>query len=1348
MSDLTKYVDQVKAGKALHFGFLQGKKQHGLVITDRKIEGSTEELLRKQVDAASAHPIKGWVVWDGTALLFIVETPPPAGLKDLCKQAATRQDAKLVTYKYKVVVAADQEKEFGARAEAVAFPVLRKISPETPNGKRIHALYKELKDKQFKNDWIGGLYDLGQLELLVAGEQAGAAAPEPEKPPPSPLAAASHEADHLVGVRLAAVLPAAKQLASRNDPDGAKAKDLLGSIKSSIADRHTAEALDKLAVLENLVRTAAAHSAAAPARHPAAGQPHAAPAAEQAAGDSNGVPGGPTKEEVDHELKEIVAEVRKYLAEHHGDQTLSAELTKKLKEAQTLREQGHYDLALAACAEIRDALQSPPPAAPHEPDLSKKQREEHAERDAVQLGERQKDLDEMLVGEALGEMFQELMAEHRWLVPAERAACDGVRCFEDLMTLASPEARRAKVEAITAAVEGARVRRQQFASALEEWGLPTREVRHETAAYQVALAFKARMLDHLPEALVLETDLLQRLANLEQAEARDPEDLKAELDELKAPSAEKDWEREAFLNAIGQGSLNPAEAAAFYFDRPVRPLTREQQLVLGEANESAIRRAQRVKDLGGSVKDVEASLSHIPEEFWPPQFIEKLQAWRVVEREMRDQRVADLFKNSPALSDLKRKEIIAGTAGITDTVSAVMQILGGTSDLTKFLEGAQAGPLDGSTDNASVGKDVRFVVEESAEVAKLLAPIVKNIQDKVPQQHWHETKVSLSPKEIEDLLNVIARVEAVASKAKYLTAIPGLEALGQFFPVVSALSSGTDLAKCLWQLKDCGTLSAKAQAALDRVDLDFFSGKSNDRALVNAVANERNGQFLRTGKKLVETGAKGLGFAGDLASTAGVFSGGADHGAGQIAGAGLKVVGKTIELGNKIIFAGIDWRMVRRAKKTLREAQAGNPQAQVEIFQNSALYAKMYLVLLAKKNHPEARKFLIDRRITEDDLNKATAMKIVGDLLKASEQRDEFRSGGFFTVMSDSLLTGDATKLMKATGQTAKNTGNWAANKYAQVKDKVLPPTPFVPGQWQPGPVAPAAGADLVSAEQWRAAKNGAIANGLYNEDTGISKALEQASAALARAKAAYADVLATPKTRKSRILKAKKALLQAADVVYAYRPISNKGEPYTEMVEYAVELRTHLLTKRNELDRWLFEIGAKKPQWQPVKEGWTATDWAANWTDAAENCCLSKKDGGVGKHLAAYEKAVDDADAKDHSQRPAEARAARIKARNRLAKASEALTNVYVRSAEYPDLRRYVDRWLGKVAEWSKEVVGKLEDTGPPDDHPGMKEEQKFTPEGWSACFHEATRHSFFEVALEPCTAGSAISRGPLGST
>src|SRR5262249_49081260 len=147
-------------------------------------------------------------------------------------------------------------------------------------------------------------------------------------------------------------------------------KDLLGSIKSSIAARHTAEALDKLALLENLVRTAAAHSAAAPARHPAAGQPHAAPAADQAAGDSDAAPGGPTREEVDHELKEIVAEVRKYLAEHRGDQTLSAELTKKLKDAQTLREQGHNDLAMTACTEIHEALQAPRPAAPNEPDLS------------------------------------------------------------------------------------------------------------------------------------------------------------------------------------------------------------------------------------------------------------------------------------------------------------------------------------------------------------------------------------------------------------------------------------------------------------------------------------------------------------------------------------------------------------------------------------------------------------------------------------------------------------------------------------------------------------------------------------------------------------------------------------------------------------------------------------------------------------------------------------------------------------------------------------------------------------------------------------------------------------------
>src|SRR5207253_2738147 len=73
---------------------------------------------------------------------------------------------------------------------------------------------------------------------------------------------------------------------------------------------------------------------------------------------------------------------------------------------------------------------------------------------------------------------------------------------------------------------------------------------------------------------------------------------------------------------------------------------------------------------------------------------------------------------------------------------------------------------------------------------------------------------------------------------------------------------------------------------------------------------------------------------------------------GAVAAVALTVVGKTVKYGSKIVFTNINWGRARTAMAVLAEARAGNPQARVQIFEDSNLYAKMYICCLANETPP------------------------------------------------------------------------------------------------------------------------------------------------------------------------------------------------------------------------------------------------------------------------------------------------------------------------------------------------------------------------------------------------------------
>ena len=108
------------------------------------------------------------------------------------------------------------------------------------------------------------------------------------------------------------------------------------------------------------------------------------------------------------------------------------------------------------------------------------------------------------------------------------------------------------------------------------------------------------------------------------------------------------------------------------------------------------------------------------------------------------------------------------------------------------------------------------------------------------------------------------------------------------------------------------------------------------------------------------------------------------------AGTALKIVGSVIQYWQHIVFTNIEWGQANGAKKLLKEAQAGNPIARMQIFEDSNRYAKMYIAILVKDGNPLAKKFIEQRGIEEGDLDQSMSLKILREaMLKDVDQRDE-----------------------------------------------------------------------------------------------------------------------------------------------------------------------------------------------------------------------------------------------------------------------------------------------------------------------------------------------------------------------
>lgn len=736
-----------------------------------------------------------------------------------------------------------------------------------------------------------------------------------------------------------------------------------------------------------------------------------------------------------------------------------------------------------------------------------------------------------------------------------------------------------------------------------------------------------------------------------------------------------------------------------------------------------IARAYKIRDAGGTVSEVEKSMAHVPAEFWPPQFIENLQAWRKVERELAEERVQELFAEdkftlSDAAGCLSFAKEIYGNLGLSSGLHGAAT--GVNKDAGWMDVPAVASLVEGYIDQAragyGLGKDAATAME-TLDYSGLKAERLADLYD-----------------------NVANASKGFISSVTNLKNVPGIppksELITEIIPMLSAIAAGIDLSIAINALRKSISMRVKTGRMIDEAELEYFSGEMRDGgAMVKAIKNERSARNRQMGKKTTDVVSKSTVLAGEATKAAA----GSAMGAEQVAGHGLVIAGKAIEYGGKIVFAGIDWGIAEQAKKLIKEAQAGNPVARMEIMENSGLYAKMYIAILAKDGNKLALKFIDQRGYDERSVMKpAVSLQILREaMLTHADQKDETQVNDSLALeLSESITGQGVTKAVKTVGKGAAALGK-------KIKDLPKDKSIEYDATWKPSkPVS-------LSTSDWQANKKDCIKTaGLYDESTGIDKAMKPCDGQIKAATDAIDKYVSansiSSKDRENVIALVRKAQAtngKAMQVISDYYPGTNQGDLHQPMTDYLVDLRRILGTQSNQFDLRLSDLKLIKSDWTPPnKPGTTAAAWKANWDDAVAQCDLPKKDGGVGNALQAFEDEYGKL-AGFSQEQIKEKRDARIKIRDTLSDAGKAIKGLWPTCTSFSGMTDYLDSMIDYLLKVSQNNDVALNGFDWEQSPFKIKAATYFTAATWGTTYKAADKMGFINRKKGDCGMQKALN-------
>jgi hypothetical protein len=884
---------------------------------------------------------------------------------------------------------------------------------------------------------------------------------------------------------------------------------------------------------------------------------------------------------------------------------------------------------------------------------------------------------------------RQIMDTHRGAVKNEMAVFDGVNDLQDVLEIKDENERTQKLQAIGDAMKAAKKREKDLIAELHKLPpVPPNATEDQKKAFRNAFSLVVGMCDHIPEEFLAmwTPNFEQRVQNL----CLSPDDKRDKLDNLRTNGAFSDGDKlrhkAVFKQGIEPKSTKEFERHDSYFDQLIAPVDPNDLKEMYKVQDELIAKAREIRDCGGSLKDCEKVLEHIPKTWWPPEFVEELQAWRKTERLLARERVHEMFN--------EKKELLETSLGCVEFVLGSMAQLNDFREMGAYGQSAQQGL--GKTDDlkgwladnevtATLGRFGDTVKtgfgNGRAWVEAAMAGDFSNLKDATP------TQIAEFGAKILEAIGTCGKAVQAICKAKNFP-IPSDSLMAtSILPGIGIAVAGIDLALCLKNLAQHSTRAVQTRMMTKKAEMEWAMGEAEDGgAFVNALKNELGGRHRQIAKDSVDVTAKSLQLTGAIGEVTGI---------GTVAGFSIRIVGKTIEVGGKIVFTGIEWGLADRAKAMMREAQAGNPIARMQIFEDCNLYAKMYICVLVKEGNPLAKKFLEERSIEEGDLNDAMSLKILREaMLKDVDQKDE-------TQVSDSLAEHMAESF---TNQSVMKVGKAIVAKIAKIKDIGKDRKVAYDENWN------YAGTIALTQTHWNEVKKQALAAGLFDEPSGIGEALgkiEKAEAAVGKAK---------PNEAKAKRVALLDALNAAHVSVRQCSPMTNPhGEEKTVCehkgtVVYLVQLLNAIQDRINDVDLGPVTdpttgtrddtqgAGVSKAcaDWNPVAAAsLEPADWKANFDDAVTQCHLSGGDAGIEAALKAVKKAIADPNYADTAQDVQKQRAARLAASEKYNALLAALNAFWTGCGQVDKLRTHLTQMIQLTATDLRELDRKTYGTG-----------------------------------------------------
>jgi hypothetical protein len=942
---------------------------------------------------------------------------------------------------------------------------------------------------------------------------------------------------------------------------------------------------------------------------------------------------------------------------------------------------------------------------------------------------------------------ERIVQDHAQQAPQEAQAFGDYHHIEDVTAIKDDAARTAALNKIREAVEGARGRQADLTAALRAVPWPqNKDVENIPAkdrqAFREAHGLVMRMTAHLPEEWLAAwtPNFADRLNNL----ALPPDEKKRKLAQVQATPATPE-ELAVYRKFVEKGAAKNLERADFYFDQFVMPADPKDAKEIAQVQQKLLNQAHQIRDLGGTLRDCEKVFAGLPPQWWPPEFIEEMQAWRKTERALQEERVQAAMKRR-GKSNLDTAQDVAmfileavGSQGgtVADLGKKGSVIQDGTpkdhapAPSTLLGQTALTGPdLSLPKDHWANNLDVLKQMATYATFIKTNLETFKDLKEYAERGEWKKVKegdakamADAAEKFLQFGSQIMKDVSIIAS-AKGV-ADPTSDLVTKVLPGISLATAGIDLFAAVKKCIEHRIIKNQTAEIKRLAERQFAEGAEQDGgAFLGALTNELDARNRQAGKDALDVTTKTLDLVGAVGDASGV---------GAVTAAAIKITSKGIKYGGKLVFTAIDWSLAANAKKLIREAQAGNPVARMQLFEDSALYAKMYIALLVQEGNRLAKQFIVDRGIEEGDLGSGMGLQILRKaLMKGGDQKDE-------TTFDAAVEMANVVSMGKVV-----EAGRWAAEKIEKIRDAHRNNVTREGSYDRKKEVR----APDLTAATWGAAKQEAMANHLHNEPTGITPALKKVEAARqqADATAGKGDAAAERAARLAHL----DALTELYQVVTSYSPYTvpqgQAGEvlPHAGMTKHLAELTNKVRAQIKAIDEHptvkLTEARANFRASPPGRLD-AASHWAQVHARGVKEAHLPPNDSGLGAALTALEGAleVQATDTSGDKQKQREARLKVSAAGGAVLKAAQAY---WVECAAVEGMRDYLTGLINLVREAMKSLDGQLfEATGWQWSHKGKSDEQKFTLAVWNATWAEASLAGAVLASAKDGGVGAALA-------